>query len=379
MDMKDKAVSLFSTGSIGRVELRNRMLMPPVNTNYGDEQGFVTDKAIGFYRKRAAGGVGGLILEAMQVDPLSKIVVREMGVYDDLFVEGLHKLAEVIHSEGAKAFVQLNHGGPKAAYELNGVQCTSASSIPVKKDNIPRPLEVPEIQRIVALHADAAQRVQQAGFDGVELQACHFYLLSAFLSGYLNRRIDDYGGTTANRCRFVVEIIEAVKARCGRDFPVIVRINAFEDIDRGISAEEGQQISRILESAGADAIHASAAAHPVNPDIEHLFELKVGGAPPREAPPGCFSPLAEGIKRCVRIPVITVGKILEPATASEIINQGQADFVALGRALIADPELPNKAARGADDAIVSCCECRVCHTSMQQKGDLVCAVNPNLY
>ena len=129
---------LFSPGAIGGVSIRNRLVMPPVNTNYGDAEGFVTDRAISFIRKRAAGGVGAIILEATQVDPASKIVAREMGAYDDLFIPGLARMADAIHAEGAAAFIQLNHGGPKAAFDLNGVQCVSASAIPVKKHNMPR-------------------------------------------------------------------------------------------------------------------------------------------------------------------------------------------------------------------------------------------------
>ncbi len=370
---------LFSPGAIGGVPIRNRLIMPPVNTNYGDDRGFVTDRAVSFIARRAAGGVGAMILEAMQVDAASKIVAREMGIFDDAFIPGLRRLTEAIHGHGAAAFVQLNHGGPKAAFDLNGVQCVSASAIPVKKHNLPRALDIGEIPRVVALHADAARRAQQAGFDGVELQACHFYLLNAFMSGYLNHRTDAYGGSMPNRARIVVEVIRAIKERCGSGFPVIARINAHERLPGGITVEEGQEMSVLFEQAGCDCIHASAADADVNPDIAAQFELKIAGGSPDGSPPGALVPYAEGIKRRVGIPVITVGKIFDPRLADAIIRDGRADFVAMARALIVDPDLPRKAAAGRFDDIEPCTECRTCHTSMQNKGDMQCAVNAELW
>ena len=288
-------------------------------------------------------------------------------------------MAAAIHAEGAAAFVQLNHGGPKAAFELNGVQCVSASAIPVKKHNMPRALDIDEIPRVVRLHAEAARRAQQAGFDGVELQACHFYLLNAFMSGYLNQRTDAYGGSVENRARIVVEVIRAIKELCGEGYPVIARINAHERLPGGITAEEGQEMSRLFEAAGCDCIHASAADADVNPDIAHLFELQIAGGSPDGSPQGALVPYAEGIKRRVGIPVITVGKIFDPRLADSIIRQGRADFVAMARALIVDPDLPQKAAAGRFDDIEPCTECRTCHTSMQNKGDMRCAVNAELW
>ncbi len=395
MEAPVSAPTLFSEGYIGPVRLRNRIVMAPVNTNFGDEQGFPTAKAVRFVRERAAGGAGALILEAMQVDRRSKIVAREMGLYEDRFIPALTGLTEAIHAEGAKAFVQLNHGGPKASYRLNGARCVSASAIPVKsgEDNVPRPLEKGEIAEIVGLHAEAAYRAQQAGFDGVELEACHFYLLSAFLSGHLNHRTDEYGGSVENRCRTVTEIIQAIGERCdgrpslgggtagGSKFPVIVRFNSVESppLDGGITAEEGREMALCFERAGAAAVHASAAVHPVNPDIERDFVVKVAGGPSAEAPEGCFVPFAAGIKaRGIHIPVITVGKIFDPVMADSVIRDGQADFVALARGLIADPQWPNKAKARDFSSITQCIECRWCHTSMQGGGDIECLVNPNL-
>ena len=179
--------------SLGVVPLRNRLVMAPITTNYGDERGAVTEKTLSFYEERARGGAGALIFEAVSINSRTRLVVRQHGMFDDSFLPGLREVTRRVHAHGAAIFVQLCHGGPKAGSAINGVQPFSASDIPIKAADIPRAMTRGEISQAIEDFASAALRAREAGFDGVELHAAHFYLLSAFLSGYFNRRTDEYG------------------------------------------------------------------------------------------------------------------------------------------------------------------------------------------
>jgi 2,4-dienoyl-CoA reductase-like NADH-dependent reductase (Old Yellow Enzyme family) len=361
---------------IGHVRLRNRLLMAPLTTNYGDERGAVTEKTLSFYEERARGGAGALIFEAVSINPRSRLVVRQHGLHDDSFLPGLREVTRRVHADGAPIFVQLCHGGPKAGSAINGVQPVSASDVPVKVADIPRAITREEISGAIEDFASAALRAREAGFDGVELHAAHFYLLSAFLSGYLNRRSDEYGGSVGNRARLACQVIAAVKSRAGEDFPVICRINGREALPGGIDEGEAQEISRLLEGAGADALHISAAMFPVNPKLAASFAIQVGGPPSKEVPSGCYLAYALAVKQALRVPVIAVGKLNEPSVAEGVVRDGIADVVAVGRGLIADPYLPEKVLTGRWDAIVRCEDCLLCHTTLQTQRDVNCSVNP---
>lgn len=361
---------------LGGVVLRNRILMAPISTNYADENGRVTEKTLGFYGERARGGAGALIFEALNVDRSTKVFLRQHGLYDDSFVPGLAEVAAVVHSHGARLFAQLCHGGPKAVSSISGAQPLSASAVAVKVGDEPRPMTVEQIGLAVERFADAALRAREAGFDGVELHAAHFYLLSAFLSGHLNRRTDGYGGSVANRTRLVRETIHAVKARAGSDYPVICRIHGRESLEGGIDEAEAREIARLLADAGADAIHVSAGTVEVNPRIAPLFAVKVGAPPTAKMAHGCFVEYAASIRRVVRVPVIAVGKLNEAAVAEQAIRDGSADLVAIGRGLIADPHLPAKVLSGRWDDIIRCRDCLTCHTCIQQQRDMDCSANP---
>jgi 2,4-dienoyl-CoA reductase-like NADH-dependent reductase (Old Yellow Enzyme family) len=362
--------------AIGRAHLRNRLLMAPLTTNYADEHGAVTEKTLGFYEERARGGAGALIFEAVSINPRSRLVVRQHGLHDDAFIPGLREVTRRVHAGGAALFVQLCHGGPKAGSAINGVQAVSASEVPVKVADIPRAISREEIARAIEDFASAARRAREAGFDGVELHAAHFYLLSAFLSGYLNRRADEYGGSVENRARLTCQVVQAVKNRAGEDYPVICRIHGREALPGGIDEAEAQQLARLLAGAGADALHISAAIFPVNPKLAASFAIQVGGPPSKEIPPGCYLPYAAAVKQAIGVPVIAVGKLNEPSVAEGVVRDGLADAVAIGRGLIADPYLPEKVLAGRWDEIVRCEDCLACHTTLQTQRDVNCSVSP---
>ncbi len=362
--------------SLGPVKLRNRIVLAPITSNYADPGGYVTDKTLGFYEERAKGGVAGIIFEATGIMPRNRLTPLQHGLYDDSFIPGLKEVTRRVHDHGAAIFVQLCHGGAKAGSAVNGVRPVSVSEVPVKAADIPRPITDEELARAIQDFADAAVRAREAGFDGVELHAAHFYLLSTFLSGYFNHRTDRYGGSVENRARLTREVIQAVKAAAGRNFPVICRIHGREHLPGGIDEAEAAEIARLLARSGADAIHVSAATLPVNPKIESHYAVKVGGPPTKETPAGCFLDYAAPVKRAVDVPVIAVGKLNDPAVADQAVREGITDLVAIARGLIADPYLPRKVLEGRPEDIVRCTDCLTCHTTIQTGRVMGCGTNP---
>ena len=363
--------------AIGDVELRNRIVMPPCTTNYADPQGYVTEKTLGFYEERARGGAGGLIFEASNVNPLGKLTGRQHSLCSDAHIPGLQEVTRRAHAQGARIFVQISHGGPKALSAYNGgTRPVSASEVPIKVADVPRPITHEEIEQTIADFANGAVRAREAGFDGVELHAAHFYLLSSFLSGYTNHRTDEYGGSVENRARIVCRIIQAVKERAGADYPVICRFHGYEALPGGISEAEACRLAQLFEAAGADALHVSAATIEVNPKITSMYVVKVGAPPSRETPQGCFTRYAASVKGAATIPVIAVGKLNDPAVAERVVREGVADIVAIGRGMIADPYLPTKMLTGRWDDVVQCTDCLTCHTTLWKQFDVGCSVNP---
>jgi len=359
---------LFEPGRIGSLELKNRLVMPPMATNFALKDGTVTDRQIDYYEERAKGGVGLVIVEITCVDsPVGKGTVRQIAIDDDRFIPSLSKLAEAIKRHGAKAAIQIHHAGRQTSAKLTGHQPVAPSPIPVPEGEQPRELTLSEIATLVDRFAEAAERAKRAGFDGVEIHGAHGYLVSQFLSPLSNRRQDTYGGSVENRARFLLEVIEAIRKRVGRDYPVWCRLSAMEiGVEGGITLEETQAVAQLAEKAGVDAIHVS--AHQVSP----------ARRPPMAQPQCIFVPLAEGIKKVVSVPVITVGRI-PPELGEGVLRDGKADFISIGRALLADPHLPQKVAMGRMEDITPCICCLTCLDSIRWRREGVCCVvNPTL-
>jgi 2,4-dienoyl-CoA reductase-like NADH-dependent reductase (Old Yellow Enzyme family)/thioredoxin reductase len=360
--------ALFQPGYIGKMRLENRLIMAPLGTVLLDSEGGVTDNLLDYYRPRAAGGVGLVIAQCSSPNAEAK-ALYSLGIYDDKFVPGLKRLFQVIHEEGAKVAVQLMH--PGLLIVAGGLYATG---VPVKvpsvtswmTDDVPY-TEVSEddIDGYVDDYSEAARRAKEAGADAVELHACHGCLVGGFMSPFMNLRTDQYGGSEENRMRFPRRILERIKEKLGKDFPVIVRISASDDVPGGVTMGEAMRQAATLEQAGADALHVSAG-------IEYLSGLNIPCYIYPEAP---ILPLAEKIKSAVRVPVIAVGKI-GPELAEQVIGGGRVDFVAMGRPLLADPELPNKLREGRRDEVRWCLHCNNC---VSLKLPLSCTVNPWLY
>ena len=362
-------MKLFEPIQIGTMTLKNRLVMAPMATHYADENGAVTPRLINYYAERARGGVGLVITESGYVHPLGRGGLRRMGLHHDDLVPGFKKLVEAVHSEGAKIASLLHHAGRQINVAIvNGMYPVSASSIPAALEGIvPRTLKIAEIEELVEAFGQAARRSLAAGFDAVVIHAAHGYLIHQFLSPTSNTRQDRFGGNFVGRIRFLKEVVFRCREIVGRDYPLMVRISASEFIPGGLTLKDGQRIAWNLEKWGVDAIHVSGGTHETQE-----MELQ-----PMAIPRGCLVHLADGIKKLVRIPVATVGRIVEPLMAEEILQQGKADLITLGRALLADPEFPRKAREGKAEDIRPCIGClQGCRDRLYQGQPIGCLVNP---
>jgi len=365
---------LFTPTIFVGMHLRNRIVYPPITTGLAEADGKVSDKMVEFYRQRASGGVGLIILEPGVVHPQAKLARFSAGAWSDDQIHGMARLAKTIHNEGAKVLLQLCHAGPKASPRINGVPPFSASEKPFFFKMPTIALSKIEIKAVVDDFILAAARAKEAGFDGVELHAAHFYLLSAFLSPLLNDRTDDYGGDNQGRARIIREIVIAIKKKVGKDFPVIVRFHGYEDGEHGLKPNDSIQLAQIFAEAGADGLHVSAYGVPL-PELLEIASIASSPIPAEDDPQAPFVEYAAQVKQSVKLPVIAVGKITDPVTAERILQEGRCDLVAVGRAILVDPQWPNKVAAG--QRVIRCVGCLDCLNSLA-KGEIVCRVNRKL-
>ncbi len=384
---------LMSPGRIGPMELRNRIVLPAMDQNSCTDDGEITDLNIAHYESRARGGTGLLILETSAVAyPIGATSRHQPALSDDRYVPALCRLADAVHTHGARMVVQICHHGKTAGVDAAEERAQLVPSVPVPsyppdmanitmdelmrmaaatggKMPTHRAATPEDLSWVVDRFADAAARVQQAGFDGVEVHAAHGYLISTFLSPLYNRRVDDYGGSAAGRTRLLREVVQAVRARCGDDFAVIVRIDGSEYHPDGITPEMAAEHAQAAEAAGAHAVHVSAAS------ARALSEgFTDGPLPWRE---GQYVEFAQAVKGAISIPVIAVGRIM-PNAAEALLRSGDSDFVSMGRQLLADPELPNRLAAGRPELVRTCINCFVCVAENFWDAAPVCAVNADL-
>ena len=359
---------LLEPFELGGLSLRNRLVCSPVTTRYATERGEVTPRLKAHYEARARGGVGLIIVEATYVEPKGQSFPNQLSICSDELIPGLTELAGVIRRHGCVPSIQLIHGGRLAKSHLTGCQPVGPSPIAHARGEMPRELAAEEIPAIVQSFAEAARRAYEAGFDGIELHGAHGFLIDAFISGAANKRIDQYGGPIANRARLLLEITAAVREAITPNYPIWVRLNTREYGEQGgIALSEGLAVGRMAEEAGCCAIHASA----------------FGRATPTNRTTATFNPavighLAAAMKEAVDVPVIAVGRIT-PEAGEEMLERGEADLIALGMALLADPEIPNKLAAGAERDIVPCIVCFYCRdTAAKNDAGTHCQVNPRL-
>jgi 2,4-dienoyl-CoA reductase-like NADH-dependent reductase (Old Yellow Enzyme family) len=364
--------SLFTPGKIGPLTLKNRVLMASMTTRTADKDGFVTEDSIAYYAARASGGVGLITVEMAAPERAGKHRHFELGISDDKFVPGLRKLVDAIHDAGSKAGIQLGHGGGHTRVDVSGEAPIAPSAIPhvVQEGHtetiIPEEMSIERIAQTVRAFADAAVRAQQAGFDMVEIHAAHGYLISQFLTPLENQRTDQYGGSLENRARFGLEILKEVKAAAPQ-LAVIFRLNGDDFFGDGLVFEEAKQVAVRAAEDGAHAIHMSGGHYRSQPSAAIMI-------PPMGTAETPFLHYADEVRKAVNVPVITVGRMGHPGQAIAAIENGHADFVALGRPLLADPEWVQKAESGK--SVRLCLACNTCVDGMREGKRLHCLVNP---
>jgi 2,4-dienoyl-CoA reductase-like NADH-dependent reductase (Old Yellow Enzyme family) len=342
-----------------------------MTTRAADADGFVTDDTLAYYEARVAGGVGLVTVEMASPEKAGRHRHRELGIYDDRFLPGLTKLVDLIHSGGAKASIQLGHGGGHTRKDICGEAPIAPSAIPhpvfevTFESIVPEEMTKARIEQTKSAFALAAQRAQRAGFDCVEIHAAHGYLISQFHNAFENRRGDEYGGSLANRARFGLEILRAVKM-AAPGMAVIYRLSVEDFFPEGMHFAEGKQAAIWAAEAGADALHVTAGHYRSLPSAAMMI-------PPMRLPEATFLDYAADIRALVKVPVIAVGRLGDPATAAEAVARGKADFVALGRPLIADPAWVNKLLRG--EPARRCLACNTCVNEMRGGAKLGCVVN----
>jgi 2,4-dienoyl-CoA reductase-like NADH-dependent reductase (Old Yellow Enzyme family) len=355
---------LFSPLMVKHLTLKNRICMSPLGTNFATARGEVTQRLLDHYEARARGGAGLVIVEGTWVHPSGKTFVNQLGAYDDSLIPGLETLARTIKAHGAVSILQLHHGGRQADPKISGSQplAPSALACPISRV-VPKEMSLQEIAVIEEAFIEAARRARDAGFDGVEFHAAHEYLISEFLSPYTNKRTDDYGGSLENRLRLILEILHGARQRLGADFIVSVRMNGDDYIPDGLTLVDAVQIAKALETGGVDLLNVSGGVY-VTPHLI-ISPLPLG--------PGVHLHLSAAIKRAVTIPVIGVGRITTPEFAEQALAEGKADLVALGRALLVDPDWPRKAYEDRVTDIRPCLGCNQgCIDRLLRQNDITC-------
>jgi 2,4-dienoyl-CoA reductase-like NADH-dependent reductase (Old Yellow Enzyme family)/thioredoxin reductase len=359
---------LFSPGRIGRLTLRNRIIMAPMEKNLATPEGAVTQRYIDYLERRAEGGAALILLESMYVDPHGKGHPCQLGIHDDALVPGYRRLVEACHRHGALVGAEIQFGGRQTSSAVTGRQPVAPSPVPcavLTGGDMPRALTVAEIHALVDRFAEAATRAVSAGFDVIEIHGSHGYLIGQFLSPYANHREDEYGGDAERRLRFPLEVIAAVRAAVGRHVPLLYRISADEHVEGGLTIDDVCEIAPRLEAAGIDMIDVSAG----------IYESAVWIVQPMEMPQGCLAPLSRAIRARVGIPVSVAGRITDASVAEQILTAGDSDFVTLGRALHADPGMPRKSREGRLDEICYCVGCLKCSDLLGQKLPVLCMAN----
>lgn len=368
---KQSALSvLFQPGTLGKLTVKNRLVMPPMVRNYADQNGNVTDRYVAHIARIAAGGVGTIILEASYISPEGKGFVNQLGIHNNQTIVGLKQLVAAAHKYGAVIGPQIYHAGRQTSAQTSGMAPIAPSAIPDPTvGEMPQPMDEATIKKTIAAYGAAARRAKEAGCDFVELHGAHGYLITQFLSPFSNKRTDAYGGNFEKRLRFLLEVYAAVHQAVGPDFPVLLRLSGEEMVEGGLTIQDTIAIVQKMKAVGVDAVHISVG--------NYASYARGRMIPPMAVPDGPLVSLAEQVKKAVDIPVITVAKIRDPHLAEKIIKDGQADFVAIGRTLLADPEWPRKVKEGRLKDIHPCIACNQgCISRLFAQQDVWCTVNP---
>jgi 2,4-dienoyl-CoA reductase (NADPH2) len=380
-----KFQKLFSPIKIGRLELPNRIVSPPMSSGSTND-GFVTDRMLALYRQLAGSGSGLVIVEDAMVDrPIGKSQIEGVAIDDDKYIPGLTQLADTIKALGARAALQISHGGRQSGRLIDGRLAITGGALPVAPSPIatpipgfvvPRELTIDEIVELEDKFARAAKRAKEAGFEAISFHCAHLYLIQQFLSPFSNKRQDAYGGDFNRRQRFLMEIIRKTKKLVGDDYPLICRISGQElwEGEAGLSIEDARETARRLEAACIHALSVSLGASPATVVPRYLPMLTTADS--MRGRKGGLVHLAAAVKDTVTIPVMTANRILTPQQAEQILEQGKADLICIARGLLADTEWVNKAREGRESEIRLCIGCNESCSGSTRGKAITCTVNP---
>ena len=369
--MRSEYKKIFEPLTIRRMTMKNRIMMTPMGTNYGEQSGEMSFIHINYYEQRAKGGTGLIMVENASVDsPEGSNGTTQLRIDHDNYLPRLFKLTETIHKHGTCIGIQINHAGASAQSARTNMQPVSASDVPSKAGGeIPRPLAKDEILRIVKKYGEAAKRAQVAGFDCVEIHAGHSYLLSQFLSPTTNKRTDEFGGSAENRARFAKLVVEEVRKQVGPFFPIFVRISADEKAEGGNTLEDTLDYLQYFQEE-VDVFDVSCG---LNSSLQYQIDANY-------LPDGWRSYMAKAVKERYGKPCVTTGNIRDPKVANDILEKGDADIIGMGRGLIADPEWVNKVDFGDVCDIRKCISCNIgcAGNRIGINRPIRCTVNPSV-
>jgi 2,4-dienoyl-CoA reductase-like NADH-dependent reductase (Old Yellow Enzyme family) len=360
---------LFSPLDVGRMTVKNRIVMAPMERNYANADGTVSERTKAHYEARARGGVGWIDVESTFIDPAGRGRTHQLGLHDDRCIAGFAELVDIVHAGGARIGIELHHAGRNTSRAITGVQPVAPSPVPCPEagGDVPHELTLGEIDEVAALYGAAARRAAEAGFDAVELHSAHGYLPLAFLSPLTNLRTDEYGGSLENRMRFALRVIAAFKANVPDHVTIGCRFSADEFLRGGLTVDETVPYAQALVAAGVDYLSVAAGVYA-------SFKRII---PPMDVESGWMLPLAAAVRAAVTVPVIGVSRFTDPHDADRAIGDGKVDLVAFGRALLADPEFPRKAEEARTNEIVTCIGCNQgCTARIANQLDVTCLVTP---
>ena len=361
---------LLQPFQLGRLSLPNRVVMTTIKLGYGTQRGEVTNRHITFYVRRAQGEAGLITSEPLYVKRNGRELATQLGIYSDELLPGLHKLVDAVHGASGLMMAHINHAGRAANPKLVPIGgLVSAFDVLCQANQVmPRSLDQGEITEMVAAFGAAARRARQADFDAIEIPFSHGYLIHQFLSPHSNRREDQYGGTFENRLRFGTQVIAAVRQQVGSDFPIVVRLNANDYVEGGLTIEYAIETAQRLEVLGVSGISVT-------------FGTMCESVPfclyPSGTPKANLLPMAARIRGAISLPVIVAGRIRTPAVARGALDAGQTDLIGLGRPFLADPDWVRKTKEGDEQALLLCAACHQgCLAQLRKGQGTTCMYNP---
>lgn len=331
---------LFTPFTFGSLTIPNRLVRSATAERMAEPDGAIPQKMLDFYRRLAQGGVGLIITGHMFVHPTGKAHPEMTGVYDDILLDGLSRLAEAVHAEGGLVAAQINHAGLKADPEMVAIPLApSAVADERLSSRTPRALRVDEIEMLLDAFGQAARRVQEAGFDAVQIHSAHGYLGSQFLSPAANQRTDEWGGSLENRMHFLRRVAREVRAQVGRDYPVFTKLGMQDGFAGGLTLEDGLRVAASLKGMGIDAAELSSGF-----GSKTLVSSRKGVRKPEEE--AYFLPFAKAVREVTDLPLMLVGGFRSRPVMERVLADGDADFISMCRPLINDPDFPNKLRAG---------------------------------